>query len=149
MKRIRGVCLIALATFGIQAGAVLAQNEPPGGLSGKSPYGVITVPIEKIYSHSKGYVVEYRKNGMGTERLYLPLEWFTLRVNMETVRKGELYKIKNDNVLPYLSVYYRDGKTDHVKLYVRDNSHPTWGTILSGVNLDDQFNGVEEITVSR
>ncbi|MDR2445019.1 MAG: hypothetical protein LBD44_03685 [Spirochaetaceae bacterium] len=149
MKRIRSVCLIALVAFGVPVGAVLAQNGSANSPSGKSPYGVITVPIEKVYSHSKGYVIEYRKNGMGTERLYLPLEWFTLRVNMENPRKGELYKIRNGNVLPYLAVYYKDGKTDHVRLYVRDNSHPTWGTILNGVDLDDQFDGVEEITISR
>lgn len=149
MKRIIGVCLVMFVTFGISAGVVLAQNGPAGGPSGKSPFGVITLSIEKIYSHSKGYVVEYRKNSIGTERIYLPLEWFTGKVNMETTRKGELYKLKNGNVWPYVSVYYKDGKTDHVRLFVRDNSHQTWGTILNGVDLDDQFNGVEEITISR
>ncbi|MDR2344169.1 MAG: hypothetical protein LBD86_06545 [Spirochaetaceae bacterium] len=149
MERLRYVCLIALITFGIPATALLAQNEPAGGVSGKSPFGVVNTSIEKIYSHSKGYVVEYRKHGMGTDRLYLPIEWFKWKPNMESPPKGELIRIKTGNVWPFLAVYYKDGKTDHVRLYVRDNSHQTWGTILNGVNLDDKFDGVEEVRIDR
>lgn len=149
MEKIRRVCLIALITFGIPASIVFAQDGRAGGSSEESPFGVITIPVEKIYYHSKGYVVEYRKNGMGTERIYLPLSWFRQNGNTETTRKGELIKIKNGNVWPYISVYYRDGKTDHVRLYVRDNAHQTRGAIPNSVNLDDKFDGVEEITISR
>ncbi|MDR3356351.1 MAG: hypothetical protein LBO04_04100 [Spirochaetaceae bacterium] len=147
MKRI--VCLSVLITFGLAAGAVFAQNGAAAGVSGKSPYGVITIPVDKIYSHSKGYVIEYRKNGMGTNRIYLPLDWFIEKVNMETPRKGELMKLKSGSVWPYISVYYRDGKTDHVRLYVREETHSTWGTILNGVDLDDEFGGVEEVILAR
>lgn len=37
-----------------------------------------TVLIEKIYSHSNGYKVLYRKSGYGFGSFYVPMRWFKL-----------------------------------------------------------------------
>ncbi|MDR2803499.1 MAG: hypothetical protein LBB22_04320, partial [Treponema sp.] len=94
---------------------VFAQDTP--SIVGNSEFYVLNVPIEKIYSHPKGYVTEYRKKVVGTERLYLPLEWFARTTGTEGPLKGQIIKIKQNSLQPYLSLYYKDGKVDHLKLY--------------------------------
>ncbi|GHU41696.1 hypothetical protein FACS1894190_10110 [Spirochaetia bacterium] len=114
----------------------------------KSEFYIVQVPIEKVYAHAKGYVVEYRKNGMGTNVAYLPISWFKREVGSETPQKGEIVRLGSGNVMPYLTVYYKEGKTDHVKLYVRkDPAHSTWGRIISGgAPVDSEFDNVENLT---
>jgi hypothetical protein len=139
MKRI---CLLVTLAGLLFAGPVFAQN-----VVGNSEYYVINVYIEKIYSHQLGYIVEYRKNLMGTERIYLPLEWFTKVVDAETSRKGRVVKIRQPSLPPYVAVYYKDGRTDHVKLFVRDFNHSSWGDLANGIVLDDSFSNVDEIRI--
>jgi hypothetical protein len=139
MKRI---CLLATLSGLLFAAPVFAQNAV-----GNSEYYVINVYIEKIYSHQKGYIVEYRKNALGTERIYLPLEWFVRQAETETPRKGQIVKIRQPSLPPYIAVYYKDGKTDHVKLFVRDLNDQSWGNVANGIVLDDSFSNVDEIRI--
>jgi hypothetical protein len=139
MKRI---CLLAALAGLFFAAPVFAQSAV-----GNSGYYVLNVPIERIYSHRRGYVVEYRKNFMGTERICLPLEWFTRTAETQGPLRGQVVRIRQRSLPPYISVYYRGGRTDHVKLYIRELNHPSWGTVVNGVALDDSFNGVEEIRI--
>jgi hypothetical protein len=113
-----------------------------------SEFYVVQVQILKIYAHSKGYVIEYRKNFIGTERLYLPLEWFTRSPETQTPLKGDMVRLRDGRSMPYMSIYYKDGKTDHLRLYVQGYNHRTWGNVPVGANIDDNFNGVEEVTIS-
>jgi hypothetical protein len=137
---------LALLALGSGAVSVSAQQADAGPVT-NSEFYVVQVPILKIYSHSKGYIVEYRKNLMGTERLYLPLEWFTRTSETQAPLKGELVRLRDGGALPYLAIYYKGGKTDHVRLYVCGYNHGTWGNVPVGINLDDNFNGVEELTI--
>jgi hypothetical protein len=136
------ICLSAAFAGLLFAAPVFAQNAVV-----TSEFYVLNVSIEKIYSHQLGYIVEYRKNLMGTERVYLPLEWFTRTVETQNPLKGQLIKIRQQSLPPYLTIYYKGGKTDHIKLFVRDLNHPSWGTVVNGVTLNDNFNGVEEIRI--
>ncbi|MDR1256323.1 MAG: hypothetical protein LBJ86_01070 [Spirochaetaceae bacterium] len=142
--------IFALTLFTLGSGAVSVtaqQAQADAGPVTNSEFYVVQVSILKIYSYSKGYVVEYRKNLMGTEKLYLPLEWFTRTAGMQAPLKGEMVRLRDGSALPYLAIYYKGGKTDHVRLYVHGYDHRSWGNIPSGLNIDDNFNGVEEITI--
>jgi hypothetical protein len=107
----------------------------------KSEYYYTTVYVEKIFPYRKGYVVYYRKGLADMARTYLPLEWFT-----ETAGKGDLVRIGPGSVWPSLTVFYKNGEFDHVRLIVRrEMGHETWGNIPLGVNLDSHFENVEDI----
>lgn len=105
-----------------------------------SAYYYVNVPLEKVYPHRLGYLVSYRKSGNGLGRAYLPIKWFE-----RSAGKGELIRIEGGTQWPYLSVYYKEGKVDHVRLFVRTElSHQSWGHIPSTAEIDDRFS-VEEL----
>jgi len=105
-----------------------------------SAYYYVNVHIEKVYPHQLGYMIAYRKSGAELGQAYLPGTWFT-----KSAGKGELIRLEGGAQWPYLSVYYKDGKVDHVRLFVRaEFSHQSWGHIPSTANIDDRFN-VEEL----
>ena len=109
----------------------------------QSEYYYVNIPIEKIYLYRAGYVVNYRQgiNKIGT--LYLPNEWFTTSAG-----KGELVTLPSGNEWPSLSIYYKEGKLDHVRLYVhRWKGHQTWGVIPMTVNIDDRFKNADDIEI--
>jgi hypothetical protein len=100
--------MLALAAFG--------QEQPK--------VYVKSVPILKIMSHPEGYKVLYLKSDMKVTELYLPYRWFT-----QAGGKAEIV-FGNDPSYPYFSVFYVDGKFDHIRLYVIENiQDPTWGIL--------------------
>ena len=114
-----------------QSSGTVAKND-----GNWSQYYYINVPIDKVYPYKTGYMVLYRKSGTELARAYLPLKWF-----LSSGGKGELIKLDAGTEWPYMSVFYKDGAFDHVRLYVRrDMSHPSWGNLPQGTNLDAQFN---------
>jgi hypothetical protein len=124
---------------------VFAQNETrPNPVDDKdSQYYYVNVILEKIYPYSKGYVLQYKKNLFQYARIYVPANWFT-----DADSKGEIVTLPPGTVWPSLTVYYRNGQFSHVRLYVhRWINHPSWGNIPQGVNLDDQFENIESITI--
>ncbi|MDR2784239.1 MAG: hypothetical protein LBB48_10480 [Treponema sp.] len=105
----------------------------------------VKVPIVKIYTYSKGYVVSYNVGTYGTEidTVYIPGSWFSIKEN-----KGIIVYLKATPVVPNLTVYYRNGTFDHVKLYVRrDYSDPSWGYMPLQTNIDDRFENVTDISL--
>jgi hypothetical protein len=107
----------------------------------ESEYFYVNVPIEKVYPYRKGYVVQYRKGINKMARAYLPVEWFE-----DAANKGDLIYMGPGNSWPYLTVYYRDGVFDHVRLYLRrDRGHASWGNIPIGVNIDDRFENIDDL----
>jgi hypothetical protein len=69
------------------------------------------------------------------------MEWFS-----SSAGKGEVITLPKGTVWPSLTIYYKDGEFDHVRLYVhRSPSHQTWGTIPQTVNIDDRFENVEDL----
>ncbi|MDR2398119.1 MAG: hypothetical protein LBD74_05090 [Spirochaetaceae bacterium] len=129
---------------------VLAQEGESG--SGENPYFYVNVPIERVYAYKKGYVVAYRTGVLvpGLDYLYLPLEWFEdgPRATESSPPKGEVLLLGPGKSWPYLTVYYKDGAFSHVRLYIRrERNHESWGGIPLNVNINDRFEGVEEVTL--
>jgi len=105
-----------------------------------SEYYYKNVTLEKIYPYRNGYVIQYRRGLNRIEKGFLPLEWFS-----SSAGKGEIITLPKGQVWPSLTVYYKNGEFSHVRLYVHHMaSHSTWGTIPQNVNLDSQFENVEE-----
>jgi hypothetical protein len=107
----------------------------------ESEFFCVQVPVEKVYTYRKGYVVTYRKGIHGFAHAYLPIEWFNT-----TAGKGDIVKLQAPRAWPYLAVYYKEGEFSHVRLYVhRVNSHETWGAIPLNVNIDDRFENIDTL----
>ena len=107
----------------------------------ESEYYYVNITLEKIYPHSAGYIVQYRKgiNRVGTT--YLPSEWFT-----HTAAKGEIIKLPPGKDWPTMSVYYKNGEFSHVRLYVhRQHTHQTWGNVPQNANINERFENIETI----
>ena len=116
------------------------QNRQP---ENDSEFYYKNVSLEKIYPYRNGYVVQYRRGINGIGRAYLPMAWFT-----DSAGKGEIVTLPAGTAWPSLSVYYKNGEFSHVRLYIHhSSSHQTWGTIPQNVNIDDRFEGVEELNL--
>jgi hypothetical protein len=49
---------------------------------------------------------------------------------------------------PYLTIYYKAGEFSHLRLYARkDPNHETWGNISVGVNIDEQFENIDTVSI--
>jgi hypothetical protein len=123
--------------------APLAAQENAASSSDVEGSYAITVSLERVYPYRKGYVVKYSR-GMGKiSDAYLPVEWFE-----GTGKKGDLILLGSGTDWPHMTVFYKDGKFSHVRLYVRkERGHESWGDVPLNVNIDDRFEGVEEITL--
>lgn len=85
-------------------------------------------------------MVMYRKSGAELGRTYLPAKWFS-----QAGGKGELLKMNTGKTWPYMTVFYKDGAFSHIRVFVRgDLSHPSWGNLPQGSNIDDKFD-IEEL----
>ncbi|MDR1904690.1 MAG: hypothetical protein LBQ88_20690 [Treponema sp.] len=105
----------------------------------KSDFFYINVPIEKVYMHQKGYVVQYRAGTIQRNTVYIPIEWFR-----EAGGKAQLINLPSGKSWPYLTVFTKGGQFNHLRLYIKGVTHETWGSIPSNANIDDRFE-VEEI----
>ena len=138
MKRLV-VALVAVVMVSLVGGSfVFAQNR---GRTIESDLIYINVPLERIWPHRLGYVVQYRASGNRFVRAYLPIEWFGTgdgRAEIMTLPLGPSW--------PSMSVFFRGGEFSHVRVYVhRSPMHQTWGYMPMTVNLDSQFEGVETL----
>ena len=137
MKKIILV-FVLLSLF--QLPAVFAQQNTAN--SG-SEYYYVNVPIDRIFPHRLGYIVEYRSGWGQTFRTYIPREWF----GGGTVDKGEMITLRPGTTWPSMTVFYERGEFSHVKLRVRERSHQSWSLIPPGVGaqLDEHFRNITEI----
>jgi len=131
MKRIM-VIMIALL-FAATGSMVLAQASAAGPESSLDKSGSIReqsdlypvrVDVVRVYAHSQGYRVVYRKGSASVADLYIPTSWFVPGGKAIMIRgRGPQY--------PYLVVYYKsDGSFSHVKLFTLQNmKDSSWGTI--------------------
>ena len=107
----------------------------------ESEYYYFNVPIEKIFIYRRGYMVLYRRGPNAMARTYIPNEWFT-----DVGGKGELIGLGTGREWPSMTVYYRGGEFSHLRLRVRRHkSHESWGVVPLNINIDEFFEGVEEI----
>jgi hypothetical protein len=110
---------------------------------------VVNIPITRLYTHTKGYIVSYRKTSLDQQRVYLPLDWFKKGLpdangNL-SMAKAEIVPLKPGLTWPHLVVIYDKGAFSHVKLYLRPEiTHASWGTLPSTANVDANFD-VDEV----
>jgi hypothetical protein len=139
MKKLLFLATLALIVGGLAR--VVAQEAAAS--SGTEGTYAITVSLERVYPYRKGYVVRYNRGLSKTSDAYLPYEWFE-----GTGKKGDLILMGAGTDWPHMTVFYRDGQFSHVRLYVRkERGHESWGDVPLNVNIDDRFEGVEDITL--
>ena len=102
---------------------------------------VKTIFVVKVYNDNLGFRVDYQTSDMKLHSIYMPQEWFGVAAGYGEVVYG------NHPSAPYLSIWYKDDKVDHFRLYVKEDfADPSWGAFrITGVN-EDLFQ-VEELTV--
>ena len=141
-KLIVTIVLLSICAAGLP---VFAQNISEDN---QSEYYYVNIPVEMVYLYRAGYVIRYRKTDKKLATLYIPHEWFTAAAG-----KGELISLPQGNEWPSLTVFYKDGKFSHVRLYVhRSSGHSTWGVLPMGiipmhVNIDDRFKDVDTLNI--
>ena len=107
---------------------------------------VVNIPINKLYLHSKGYVVSYMMNSVEKHRVYLPFTWF--KRNGTDPFKGEIVRLKPGTTWPHLTVVYNKGEFSHVKLYLRPEfNHFSWGNLPPDADLDSAFDNTTTINL--
>jgi hypothetical protein len=119
MKRIAFVLVLSMLV-----GAGLAADT--------SAYYPVRLDVQKVYTHADGFRVLFRSGYSGVNDVYLPIKWF----KTTTDSSGKLVSAKaeivrgNDPSFPYMVLFYKDGKFDHLRLYVQDNVRdPMWGVL--------------------
>lgn len=126
MKRTVLLFVLIFLLLGISAAS--AQSQDP-------KIYVKTVGIMKILNHSMGYKVLYLKSSMEVGEFYVPHTWF------KAGGKAELI-LGDGPAFPYFSVFYKDGKFDHIKLYAHENiGHLSWGRLKAQVGDRSKFQG--------
>lgn len=129
---------IAFLMMFISGGALFSQERV------MSDYTFVNVFIERIYSHRLGYIVIYRIGPRPQQlaSVFIPVEWFT----EPSPRAERLMIANNSRDWPSMSVFTRNGEFSHVRLRVRRNrAHETWGMVPQIANIDEHFQGIEEI----
>jgi hypothetical protein len=100
---------------------------------------VKTVPVVKVYTHQLGYKVVYVKSNLEMGTIYLPLTWFG-----KAAGKAALVW-ENLGEPTYFSIFWADGKFDHIVLHVPNNlSSPIWGALEDSDEVRAKFN-VEDL----
>lgn len=123
MKRIALVLLVLIA-------CTLALGAQESALYVKTLY------IEQVYPHELGYKIDYRRsNSMMLASTYLPIEWF--EGGPDSIAK---VVYANDNSVPFLNVYWREGEFDHLVLYVHSSyNHLSWGSLPKTEDVASRF----------
>ena len=104
------ICAVAAVMLFVAVGSVLAEE---------SKFYARSFNIEKVYFHQKGYNVTYITGKLKYVSTYLPHSWFSQSSMKGGVQaKGEL-AWGNDPSYPYMTVFWRDGKFSHVRLYLK------------------------------
>jgi hypothetical protein len=103
---------------------------------------VKTVPIVKIYVNNLGYKVLYLKSNMEVGIFYVPVTWFGKKT-------GKGMMVWEPGGQPsYFSVFWLDGKFDHVVIHVPANMQSViWGVLENSADLSAKFN-IEEPSLS-
>ena len=109
--------------------------------AGKSEFYVKTIYIIKVYNDNLGFRVDYQTANMEMHSVYMPTEWFGISGGYGEVIYGE------HPSAPYMSIWYKDNKIDHFRLYVKKHfDDPSWGTFRTTGISEEEFN-VEELTL--
>lgn len=94
----------------------------------------VNVPILKIFPHTLGYYVIYRRAGLKTGETYIPQAWFDRRDQRAVLILTE------DDSEPYLTIVMKKGEFDHVRVHAKKNpNNSSWGFISPGTDFGDKF----------
>ncbi len=98
------------------------------------------VPLLKVWMHPLGYLVQYWTSKSKVAEMYFPYTWFNQGVNS----KADLV-YSQDAGVPYVAIFWVDGKFDHMKIYALDYyDSPTWGILETVTDRSAKFN-VDEV----
>ena len=137
MKKV--IMLVVFAAF--ISGAFLSAQQPPPPRSPESEFYYFNFTIEKVYAHRLGYVIIYRNMANRIVRTHIPQEWFS-----DIGGRGEVVYLGTGREWPSMTVFYQNGEFSHVRLRLRrERTHETWGVVPFGINMTEQFAGIEEV----
>lgn len=96
----------------------------------------VNVKVLRAFTHRKGYYIIYRTSKMELAEAFIPYSWFK-----PADKRAKLDDTMGD-IDPYLSLYTKDGKFDHVKvvLPLENPKDLTWGTLRYPYKYDESFN---------
>jgi hypothetical protein len=148
----KAVKIIFIGALFLGVGAFISlsaqEAEQTRGAAYESEFYVTQLPIEKIWTHNKGYVVQYRKTPLINKFAYLPLDWFVRSDENTGPLKGEVVLLGPGKIWPHMSIYYKGGAFDHVRLYVRkEGTHVTWGSIKPYTDYDKDFENIADLKI--
>jgi hypothetical protein len=131
---------VVFAVFLVIGSSAFAQNERR---EQESEYYYKNITLEKIFPYRNGYIVQYRRGINTIDKAYLPMAWFT-----SSAGRGEIITLPQVKAWPSLSIYYKNGKFSHVRLYVHHVvNHQTWGVIPQNVDIDSYFENVDDLPI--
>ncbi len=100
----------------------------------------VNVQILKIFAHSKGFYVIYRRAGLKNAEVFIPKSW------LEPADGRARMELVNTRVNPYLSFYIKDGKFNKIKIAApRDLENSVWGALKAPNEYDAKFEGIETL----
>jgi len=136
------ILLVAVFAVLFQGTHLFAQTIPK---EMESEYYYYSYTVEKVYTHRLGFMILYRNNSNRLVRTYVPLEWFTTSTG-----KGEVIYLGSGSEWPSMIVYYKNGEFSHMRLRLRRaRAHETWGVVPVNIQIDDLFQGVEEVKLEH
>ncbi|MDC7220470.1 MAG: hypothetical protein PQJ59_11040 [Spirochaetales bacterium] len=129
--------IIIICLLGLIIPFIAAQDavDTWKGTEVESEYYSVNLMIYRISPHPDGYRVEYYKPNGELFAVYVSLDWF------EQGNHGPGQVVWGQGPqYPYMSLYYKDGKIDHMRLYVIDNEYDSsWGTLDRSKDYSDKF----------
>ena len=134
MKR----AIIIISLLGLIIPFTLAAQDAVDSWKGtdlESDYYSVNLMIYRVSPHPDGYRVEYYQPNGDLFAVYMPMDWF------EKGNTGPAQIVWGEGPqYPYLTAYYKEGKVDHVRLYLIDNQfHTSWGTMDRTKDYSEQF----------
>jgi hypothetical protein len=138
----KACALVLLAAFLFLVGSdALAQD--------KASYYYVNLNLLKVYPTSLGYKVLYRTRSIELHEAYIPNEWFAVTISSEGVPSASKADVIYDRGtdLPYMTVFYKDAKFSHVRLFLPTwRGDPSYGRLEMSTDLVDKFK-VEELKI--
>ncbi|MCL2721671.1 MAG: hypothetical protein FWD47_10080 [Treponema sp.] len=110
---------------------------------GNSRLYYINLQIERIYTTTDGYVIQYRNSGRTLGIIGIPNEWF-----YESAGRAEKVLLQPGLDWPTMSIFYVDGEFSHVRLYLhRSRAHQSWGSIPQGTDVSRLFEDKDSFNI--
>ncbi len=111
------ICLIVffLITTGFASYAQEADEDT---------YGVKRIFLDRIYEHSRGFIVTYGDEHNVHNEIPLPIDWFG-----NTYASFAYVHQYQGKATPFMVLRFRNGNLEHIHLYIPHHSHPAYRTL--------------------